>query len=486
MSSQVVSPKDIPREKGVTKNSTLLLIGFATVFFPRLFTYFGAPSILNFAHFIIIPIVSGIVLFTTRVKDRQQIAIVWQLICGFGIFLACMTASALINNAGVINVFLQAMFMGEAFLFLIAMMAVPMQGETLKKFRRWVAGFCIFNLALALIQSVLLPIGLYPGARGGQLWTDNTAGVFASPGGSAGNYISAAVSLYFAFYFFISFKSVPQWIRIAVIIASFYQTYVSDSKQTFVQMLIGWLLVVWTNMEKPLKIFLYLIPIVLFLAVFSWALVETDWEFLDAYRNFTVNRAGDNLYGPDGQATLLKTAAFRIVPSYYTTPLNEVFGLGPGHTATRLGGWFLRDPAYQKLLFPLGATIHPASEAFWQLIASPAGWLFKDSTMFSPMYTWVGIWGDLGIIGVCAYLYLTSIVWRRVCVDDFGKFLLLSTAVMGLIFTQMEEPGQMVTVACFLALRWHEERERRRNRDSIGSDLANSETDHLLSPPQIN
>jgi hypothetical protein len=352
------------------------------------------------------------------------------------------------------------MFGGEPYMLLIAIMAVPFEGEGLKRFRNWIIGFCLFNLLLAIAQSILLPIGLYPGSQGGQLITDNTAGVFASKGGSAGNYISATVSLYFALYFF-KFKTVARWLRNAVIIGALYQTQVSDSKQIFVALFVGWLLVVFTKVKKPLKILLYIIPIVLIITVFSWALIYTDWEFLDAYRNFTTARSDQNLYGSNGQATLLKSAAFRIIPSYFTTPLNWFFGLGPGHTATRLGGWFLRDTTYQKLLMPLGATIHPASNAFWQLIESPDGWLARESTMWFPMFTWVGIWGDLGIIGLGAYLYLGSIVWRRICVDDFCKFLIFSTVVLGFILTQMEEPGQMLTIACFLGLRWHEERERR-------------------------
>jgi hypothetical protein len=450
----------ILKKKGNIRNSTLILIGFATAFFPRLITYFGAPSPLNFVHFLVIPSVVVITLFTTQVKDRKQIDISWELIFGLGILLACNLVSALINNAGIVNAFLQFIFGGEPFMLLIAIMAVPFKGEGLKRFRNWIIGFCLFNLLLAIAQSILLPVGLYPGSQGGQLISDNTAGVFASKGGSAGNYVSATVSLYFALYFF-KLKTVARWLRNAVFIGAFYQTYISDSKQIFVALFVGWLLVVITKIKNPIRILLYIIPIILILTVFSWALVYTDWEFLDAYRNFTTNRAGDNLYGPDGDATLLKSAAFRIIPSYYTTPLNWFFGLGPGHTASRLGGWFLGDPTYQKLLMPLGATIHPASKAFWQLIASPSGWLFKDSTMFSPMYTWVGIWGDLGFVGLGAYLYLGSIVWRRICVDDFCKFLLLSTAVLGFILTQMEEPGQMLTIACFLGLRWHEERERR-------------------------
>jgi hypothetical protein len=449
----LIEPK---KKKLFVKNTSLILIGFATAFFPRLLTYFGAPSPLNFVHFLIIPAVASIALLTTRVKNRLQISIVWDLIAGLGILLACMFVSALLNEAGFINVCLQFMFMGEPFLLLIAFMAIPLNRDNFNRLKYWLAAFCLFNLALALAQSVLLPLGIYPGARGGQLWTDNTAGVFASPGGSAGNYISATVSMYFALYFFSTFKTVPQWFRISIILGAVYQTYVSDSKQVFVALFVGWLLVVLVNVKKPLRIIIYLIPIILLIILFSWALIYTDWEVLDPYRNFTTYRSG--LYGPDGEATLLKTAAFRIIPSYYTTPLNHLFGLGPGHTVTRLGGWFLRDPTYQQLLIPLGATTHPASTEFWDLIESPAGWLARESTMWFPMFTWAGFWGDLGLVGVAIYLFLGFIIWRRICVDNFCKFLLLSTLVFGFILTQMEEPGHMLTVACFLALRWHEKR----------------------------
>ncbi len=32
---------------------------------------------------------------------------------------------------------------------------------------------------------------------------------------------------------------------------------------------------------------------------------------------------------------------------------------------------------------------------------------------------------------------------------------------LGFILTQMEEPGQMLTAVCIIALRWHEYKERR-------------------------
>jgi hypothetical protein len=446
----------IPQHRSVVRNSTLLLIGFATVFFPRLLTYFGAPSLLNFVHFIVVSATSYIVVTTTRIKNNRQIEIVWQLIFAGGVLLFGTVASGIINNAGIINIVLQFMFNAEPFMFLIAMISIPLLGENLVRFRQWIERFCLFNLILAIAQSILLPIGLYPAT--GQLITDNTAGVFAAAGGSAGNYVSATVSIYFAIYYYNNCKHVPHWWRISVLIGAVYQTYISDSKQIFVAMFLGWLLVVLTKVENPFKILLYLIPILSIAALFFGALMYTDWEFLDAYRNFTTARTG--LYGAEGEATVLKTAAFRIVPSYYTTPLNYIFGLGPGHSASRLAGWFLRDPNLTKMILPLGATIHPVTEVFWQLISSPSGWLARDSTMWFPMFTWVGIWGDLGLFGLGAYLYLSAVVWFKTFVDDFGKFLLMSTAVLGFILTQMEEPGQMLTVTCFLGLRWHEERQR--------------------------
>ncbi|MGI8500664.1 MAG: hypothetical protein ACR2LR_05930, partial [Hassallia sp.] len=161
-----------------------------------------------------------------------------------------------------------------------------------------------------------------------------------------------------------------------------------------------------------------------------------------------------------GEASRIKFAAFRLIPSYYKTPLNWLLGLGPGHSASRLGGWVLRD--YAKMLIPLGATVHPVTADIWQAIN--ASYLPQESTVYFPLFTWVGIWGDLGFVGLGAYLYLCSIVWCRICADDFSKFLLLSTAAFGLILTQVEEPGHVLTVACLLGLQWHERQLRVRSR----------------------
>ena len=438
------------KKRAIIGNVNLMLFTFATVFFPRLFSYFGAPSLINFGHLLVVPIAVGVVLATTRVKNRKQIAIVWELIFAMGIFLSTMVASALINDAGEINVFLQFMLQAQPYVFLLALVSISFSGKSLTRFRRWVLGFGLFNLILALVQSVLLPIGLYP-RRGGTI-ADNTAGVFASSTGSAGNYVSCTISVYFALYL-MRFKSIPLWIRIAALLASLYQVYISDSKQIFLAFLLGWILLIISKSKDPTKLLMYIIPAIFLMALFWWALQNPSIGFLDTYRNW-INRTFEKpeIYGLNGEATQTKLAALRIIPTYFHTPLNHFFGLGPGHTVTRLGGWMLKK--YAPLLTPLGVTIHPASDEVFRIVSE--GWIAQESTIFFPLFTWAGMWGDIGLVGLASYLYMGYVLWRRVCVDDFGKFMILSTAILGFILTQMEEPGHMLTVACLLALRWHD------------------------------
>ena len=320
----------------------------------------------------------------------------------------------------------------------------------MRRFQYWLFGFALFNLLLAIAQSILLPIGIYPKPAGGTI-QDNITGVFGGGGGSAANYVSCTVSFYFALYFFNRFKHLSLWKRILPLLGALYQVQVSDSKQVFLALAVGWGLLSATKVDKPVRFFLYVSVGFIGILCFIWALLNLESEFLAPYQNW-INRP---IWGWDGLAFQTKFAALDIIPSYFETPVNWLFGLGPGHTATRLGGWFLRDIRYEKLLMPLGATVHPASSDFWEVIST--SYLPQESTIYFPMFTWVGIWGDVGILGLGSYLYLCSVVWRRICVDDFGKFLMLSTASFGFILTQMEEPGHMLTVACLLGLRWQEE-----------------------------
>jgi hypothetical protein len=278
--------------------------------------------------------------------------------------------------------------------------------------------------------------------------------VFGGGGGSAGNYISCTITIYVGIYVFNYYKDKPLWIRSSLFLAGIFQTQISDSKQVFLALICGGVLLVAVKVKYFRKMLKYAVLMAIIIGIFYWAIFNLDYKFLGAYRNWLTR---DGLYGLDGVATLTKTAAFRIIPTHYDSLFNWFLGIGPGHGVSRLGGWILRD--YASLLMPLGATVHPASQQVFRVVTT--GWIAKESTVYFPLYTWAGIWGDLGFFGLLSYLYLAYVAWRWFCVDDMCKFFMLSTLAFGFILTQMEEPAQVVTVAVLLGLRWHEEQAKR-------------------------
>ncbi len=165
-------------------------------------------------------------------------------------------------------------------------------------------------------------------------------------------------------------------------------------------------------MKAPIKILCYFIPLAILISLFVLgSLQNPDVTFLDAYRNWT-HRA--HIYSFEGDAFQTKSAAFRIIPTHFESPLNWLFGsLSLGIPSPGLG-WMIKK--YASLLAPIGVSIHPVSQEVFQVVWD--GWIAQESTIFFPLYTWAGIWGDLGIVGLLVYVYLCSIVWRRLCVDD--------------------------------------------------------------------
>ncbi|MGB5711125.1 MAG: hypothetical protein WBM44_09480 [Waterburya sp.] len=438
---------NLSQKAGYIPSSILILIAFSAAFFPRILEAAGAPSAINFLHFAVVPLTVAFVIIKTRTKDPTQIVTSRLLLSGMLILFGVMTASALLNKAGVINLVLDFLLLAEPFMLLLAIICIPISPNKLKFFRRWLVGCCLINLVLAYIQWPLLHQGLLP--RGSLGVEDAVQGVFYLT--TAGNYISASISVCFSLYYFTNAKLTHLWWRISLLLVAAWQLIISDSKQTLLAFAVAWLFLLLTQLQQPKKSLSYLIGIIVAMMGFLWCV-----ENLPSFSAFAhwLNRL--ELYGPNGEATLAKTAGLRIIPTYYEYPLHWLFGLGPGHTIGRLGGWMLEQ--YSSLLSPLGATVHPASQATWDVVY--ASWVAKESTMFSPFFGWAAIWGDLGFFGLGAYLYLGYLVWHHVCQDDLARFWLLSIFVVGLIFTQMEEPGYMLSMAMFIGLRWHESKIR--------------------------
>ncbi|BAY48398.1 hypothetical protein SAMD00079811_60210 [Scytonema sp. HK-05] len=443
-----------PTKKVYLTSLTLIITAFATAFFPRIISAVGAPKAINFVHFLLVPFAFLVAITKTPTKDRKQIAISWELITACLLLLGIMIASALLNKAGVINVFLGFMILIEPFLLLLAIVCIPLTTASFKKLRAWLLGSALINLLVALVQKPLIDAGKL--SVGQYTPQDAIQGVFYLSG--AGGYVSCSVSIAVALYYFLNAKTVSIWMRVFWLLAAFYQMLISDSKQVLVVFVVAWVLLSFTKIHNFGKVLMYFIGIVIFLLGFYWAVENLDIPGLDGFKLWF---SRTDLYGPDGEAVNLKLAGIRIILSYYKSPLNWLLGLGPGHTVSRLGGWFFRD--YWDLLAPLGATTHPVSMESWNVVN--ASWLALSSSMFMPLFSWVGIWGDLGFLGLGAYLYLGYILWSRLAKDDFSRLLILTMFVFGLIFTQMEEAGQTLTVAFLIGLQWQERQIARQARE---------------------
>ena len=272
---------------------------------------------------------------------------------------------------------------------------------------------------------------------------DRIQGAFFISG--AGHVVGCSVSLTFGLYYLLKTKN-PLWLRILVFTAAIWNIIIADGKQVLLTFLVAMILLFLIKLNDIVAAFKYIISGIIIGTIFWWCV-----QNIKAFAAFQT-WIRPEIYGPDGEAILLKTAAFRIIPTYYESILNWLFGLGPGHTVGRLGGWMLQE--YVDLLAPLGSTTHSASKAVWRAVGE--SWLGDQSSMFSPLFGWAGIWGDLGILGLAAYLYLAYVVWSYVCKNDLSKFFLLTVLVFGCIFSQMEEPDYMLSLACIIGIQYQE------------------------------
>mgnify|MGYP006285454511 CR=1 FL=1 len=431
------------KSKGYVKTSSLILLAFATAYFPRLLESIGFPSPINFVHFVTIPFACWVSVTKSCSKDHQQIIASWMIFYGLGILILVMFTSAFVNDAGLINIIVDFLLIGEPFVLILTMACVPMNSKRVAWFRKWLIRFGFCNLVWATGQYILfMVLGMHP--KSGN--PDYIQGVFYHSGG--GHVVSASVSLTFGLYYCISEKNAPLWKRVTPLIWGIWQMLVADAKQVLLVFLIAGCLLLIRKLKNIAEGIKYIIGSFTLISIFLWCVNN-----IPAFGAFNT-WARPEIYGPEGEATLLKTASIRIIASYKTNLLQEFFGLGPGHTVGRLGGWMIRE--YHHLLGPLGATSHPVASETWAAVG--ASWLGDQSSMFSPFWGWAAIWGDLGWLGVATYLFLAVIIWIYFCKDDISKFILLTVGVFGLIFTQMEEPGYMLFVAMIIMIRWHEYR----------------------------
>ncbi len=425
------------QKKQQVQTSTLALVAFSTVFFARTIESLGAPALINFAHFALVPIACGFALCSTRVRDRQQIAAVGSVVAALAIFFMVNLTSALLNGAGLINVILSFLLFTEPFMMLVAITSLPLSGERIQQLKNWVAIFALYNLALVYYQQYAL----------GQVNPDFLYGAFFSVAGAT---VSSIVSLIFAIYYLFSEKTRPMWLRLAVVGAAFWQIIISDTKLVLGSFIIGFMLFSLSKVNA--KSLIYIVFGAFLFVFFFWALDNVPF-----FAPYALWIKPDQLMNFDSEFYRAKLMAFDQIPKHYSSAMGYIFGLGPGHGVSRLGGWMMEK--YSYLLDPIGAT-HPflALRDDIMIAAARESRDVMGTAMYGPLFSWAGLWSDLGILGVTSYAFIWMTVWRCYCLHDFSRLLVMATLVTGLFPGYLEEPGSLLFTTFIIGLWWHEQR----------------------------
>jgi hypothetical protein len=431
------------KHKIYIKNSFLIVLAFCSIFYARILATTIRFSLLNLFHFVLVPVVCAIVFTTTRIRDPRQVSLCISFASGLLVLLGVTIISALLNHAGLINAIASFMMLGEPFVFLLAMACLPASIQIVTKMKNLLYWSVFINFLLAAAQKPLIDAGKI--SAQGLDGTDGCGGVFFVS--TAGGYVSTSVSLAFAMYFFRD-QTKPLWLRVAVSLAALWQLLFSDSKQLLFAYGVAWLLLILLTSKNFLTTLKLAIGLTLVIFIGVWCATN-----LPEFKGYT-SWARPQLYAADGEAWYAKFYSIRLILTHYQSPFNWLLGLGPGHTVSRLGGWFIRD--YAAILGPLGSTTTSIGQDTANF--SSKFWLTLGSTMFSPFWGWVGIWGDLGLAGLGSYIYLGYLTWKHFGWNNTLQLNILNVLILGFVFTQMEEPGYMISIAFILGLSSQEQR----------------------------
>ncbi|MEJ2199904.1 MAG: hypothetical protein P8X63_02655 [Desulfuromonadaceae bacterium] len=404
------------------KNAPVLFLVLSLILFSRVFSAAGIPNIINFLHFAAVPC-ALLFCFPKQVNPSVK-----QLLWGVGAFYLVVVFSALTNGAGGVNVLLGGLMLTEPFLLIALLTGHRWSSALLHNFTRFIFVFIGVHLFFILYQYVL------QGKSG-----DTVQGVFLDMG--AGAHVAGAVAFTAAVYFCFSAGWISKPAKLLLAAISLWAVIFTDSKQVFAVFLVATAILALMNIYKITRFFKLLLVLTV-----SWVLLLQLGKYVFPLRTY-LERLGF-FWGGLTQ----KFMVFDVFSAHFVSPFNWLFGLGPGHTVSRLG--FLL-PNYFHILSPLGATKSSITNLVWEvnqnhyLSNSETG-----SSIFSLMFSWAGIFGDYGFLGLIIYLYLWFLVWRHFCRTMTTKFLLLTVFIFGMVFSWMEEPGYILLVISLICLQW--------------------------------
>ena len=416
----------VVQDLSTSKSAYLALSVLLAALFPRILMALGGPGIIKFFHFALAILFC---IFTLPYISRSSTK---YLLFGLIVLLWTIAVSALVNRAGLVNVVLDFVLLAEPFLLLIFIIDQPMSQHDTHR----------FHIVVALAVFAHTVLGYYQYFTLGVTNPDDVKGLFVGQG--AGHHVAGAVALTAAVYFFTVTKGSSSLVLRVFLAASVASIAIlSDSKQVILVFLAALSLLLLLKINR-LKRFLQYVALISISIGGAIVIAYTVLPGLAFWADIALIRKGIEA----------KLVIVSIVLSHYDSILNWLFGLGPGHTVGRLASLL---PDYLDQLRPLGATISVVTDLTEQeRISNFVSNEKTGSSMWSPFFFWAGLWGDLGLVGCGAYLFLWYIVFREVCSSELSHYFVFTILIFGLVFSWLEEPGYMLFVTALIGLVWQQ------------------------------
>ncbi len=376
------------------------------------------PESLNFFHFPLVLLAALVSAAEAKPRSSRRRALGY----GLSALLAACLLSWIVNGGQPIRPLLDWLVFAEPFLLIYAIVSMPTDPRMIKT---------LWGLALVL-PFVQLPLAVYQAFSLGL--ADYMQGLFIGMGAGAhvaggltlvGSLICLARAIGAA-----KLKAGSFWLLGGV--SLFLVAVLMDAKQVIIAffpsllfMLLGLVRMKWSRAVLAFPLLAGII-----LGAFSY------YQPLQMVLDWTLISRG----------VLGKAQAFAVIASRLSSGASGwFFGLGPGNTVSRVALMGLDSfvkpgsPVYLLGLKPALTTIE-----LWNLTAS--SWLFSASSVWSSVSSWLGLFGDLGLVGFGIYLWMCLKVWQGIGSEAvwqtrLARAVLLMCGLLGFMFSWLEEPG---------------------------------------------
>jgi hypothetical protein len=396
----------------------------------RVLVYCGASAFLNFVHF---PLVLGAVAAAFMQAKPSRLA--RSLTVSLTALLAFSFLSWALNGGELLRPVLAWLVFAEPFLLVLALTKAPPEPRAATRLWILVFGIAFLQLPLGILEWIVISHGD----------PDRVQGTFLNQG--AGAHVAGAVALVGVLAAITRAVSARSRLGrqgfIALAMAMFLLPILSDAKQVIICFIPAALIALVSS--GSLRLTRLVVPLLMICL-----------GLIAAFRFYKpLQQIGDQGKIEEGLRTKLDSARL-IADGVLRTPGGWLAGVGPGNSVSRIA--LLTSGAEVMETSPvarLGLKTAPLTREI--LEANAANYLSNNSSVWTGVSSWVGLAGDLGLLGLTLYLILNAKLWFALgrsssWAAPAAKGAMVMAALLGFVFSWLEEPGFTLMAGLLIGL----------------------------------